>query len=351
MLFVTKEGGVFMEKLIHGGVTYTKNLDNQEIKRHEKYEQICIDSYDSDKMNKNYNVLKESDKKIWGFKGYAVQTGDNEICIIYRGTDFKKVDLYDFWNDYKMTKNKVPAQMTEALDFIQKIKFEYPRAKIVLSGHSLGGSLAQMIAMMVSVDEVVTFSPFGTLGIMAEHNEKYGIATPPELVTNYTNPKDPIGRSNLKYGYGNYYFVPELESTYNIHKVENWQSLEHRIPIDQTEFLSVREGLYNHTVGRAKTYADNIYNIFNPIYDKVKSTVSSDNNKSSADLNISKDECVGEYWVDGYKRADGTVVNGYWRHCGAAHQHKKEEILAKYKNKKAQDLTQDELNEVLPFLI
>ena len=34
-------------------------------------------------------------------------------------------------------------------------------------------------------------------------------------------------------------------------------------------------------------------------------------------------ECAGTYYVSGYKREDGTEVNGYMRTCGAAHNENK----------------------------
>ena len=68
--------------------------------------------------------------------------------------------------------------------------------------------------------------------------------------------------------------------------------------------------------------------------------------------------CVGSYQVSGYTRADGKEVKGYTRHCGAKHLsnrkllndgllNNKQEILNKYKNKKAQDLSKSEIEEFL----
>ncbi len=30
-------------------------------------------------------------------------------------------------------------------------------------------------------------------------------------------------------------------------------------------------------------------------------------------------ECVGSYYVNGYKRGNGTIIEGYIRKCGAKH--------------------------------
>lgn len=65
--------------------------------------------------------------------------------------------------------------------------------------------------------------------------------------------------------------------------------------------------------------------------------------------------CVGSYQVSGYTRADGTEVKSYTRTCGAKHAGmSKEERLAgqeKYKGKRMQDLSQDELEEAISYFI
>ena len=44
-----------------------------------------------------------------------------------------------------MARSRIPAQTTEALELYDKVAAEYPNAHIVLTGHSLGGSLAQIV--------------------------------------------------------------------------------------------------------------------------------------------------------------------------------------------------------------
>ena len=62
----------------------------------------------------------------------------------------------------------------------------------------------------------------------------------------------------------------------------------------------------------------------------------------------SENPCVGTYPVSGYTRADGVEVKGYTRTCGAKHSGiDKENIMEKYKNRKAQDMSKDEIDEFL----
>jgi hypothetical protein len=79
------------------------------------------------------------------------------------------------------------------------------------------------------------------------------------------------------------------------------------------------------------------------------------NGVNNNDTSHSQKGCVGSYQVSGYIRADGTEVKGYTRTCGAEHAGmNSEERLAgqtKYKNKKFQDIPQDELNNAISFFI
>ena len=49
----------------------------------------------------------------------------------------------------------------EALKLYDKVAAEYPNAHIVLTGHSLGGSLAQIVGAIRGA-EAVTFNAYGT---------------------------------------------------------------------------------------------------------------------------------------------------------------------------------------------
>ena len=83
-------------------------------------------------------------------------------------------------------------------------------------------------------------------------------------------------------------------------------------------------------------------------------------------LNIPKDNksqkhshsqkgCVGSYQVSGYTRADGTEVKSYTRTCGAKHagmsNEERQAGQEKYKGKRMQDLSQDELEEAISYFI
>ena len=80
---------------------------------------------------------------------------------------------------------------------------------------------------------------------------------------------------------------------------------------------------------------------------KLKEVNVNENKKSDSSSDITT-QCVGSYPVSGYNRADGVEVKGYTRTCGAKHAGiDKENIMEKYKNRKAQDMSNDEITEFL----
>lgn len=68
---------------------------------------------------------------------------NNTIVISYRGTN--KNSKRDVLNDIFMASNMLPPQIISAQKYYDKIKNMFPNKEIILTGHSLGGSLAQII--------------------------------------------------------------------------------------------------------------------------------------------------------------------------------------------------------------
>ena len=103
-------------------------------------------------------MKKTVDSSNTGFFARVLQK-DNDIIIAIRGTDFS--NGLDLRNDIAMARSRIPAQTTEALKLYDKVAAEYPNAHIVLTGHSLGGSLAQIVGAIRGA-EAVTFNAYGT---------------------------------------------------------------------------------------------------------------------------------------------------------------------------------------------
>jgi len=88
---------------------------------------------------------------------------------------------------------------------------------------------------------------------------------------------------------------------------------------------------------------------------KKKLNISGVNNQvNNNGVSHSQKDCTGSYPVSGYTRADGTKVEGYTRTCYKHSGMSQAERLAgqaKYKNKRMQDLTEDELKEAISYFI
>lgn len=87
---------------------------------------------------------------------------DGKIVVAFRGSDAAA----DLPSDFSMLAGSAPEQLEEATDFVKRIKQQYPNAQIVVTGHSLGGSLAEMVASKYEDVVGITFDAVGTKKIV-----------------------------------------------------------------------------------------------------------------------------------------------------------------------------------------
>ncbi len=132
-----------------------------------------------------------------GFKA-GIYTKDEYVVIIYSGTDFppQKEELTDdnefrkdIINDIELYLDCMPNQQNEAYYLYTIVKAMYPNYKIILGGHSLGGTLAQLVAFR-SGAETVTFNAYAA-GKILENNGWKNYSNNYNIY-NYGNPTDPI---------------------------------------------------------------------------------------------------------------------------------------------------------------
>ncbi len=76
---------------------------------------------------------------VRGIQAVAVKDNDGNITIGYRGTK----SILDGITDLKLANGNFDYQYKEALNFYNKVLSQNPDAQITLTGHSLGGGLAQ----------------------------------------------------------------------------------------------------------------------------------------------------------------------------------------------------------------
>ena len=125
-----------------------------------------------------YDLLKHQRNTISGFsatlfKDTQADSKNSQYILAIRGTEVTKdVEkmLQDFYTDFLLAQNKIPQQYFDMIDFIEtQIKpiiyndTTQSYAKMTITGHSLGGFLAQMFALSYSelVEEVYTYNAPG----------------------------------------------------------------------------------------------------------------------------------------------------------------------------------------------
>lgn len=91
---------------------------------------------------KEWIKVSEYDQKS-GFHGEAFYK-DGKVVIAMRGTE--KEDPKDIANDLAMAMKKLPNQYVDAQKFYEKVRKDFPNQEIIFTGHSLGGSLAQLMS-------------------------------------------------------------------------------------------------------------------------------------------------------------------------------------------------------------
>ena len=195
-----------------------------EIQHHEKLKQLAIYSYNfNNKYLPNGYYLEGISSERNGFFACVLKK-ENEIVIVFRGTELK--DKNDIKDDLKMFLSKMPLQAQSAENLYNYVKNEYPNHNIILVGHSLGGSLAQITAAIHNL-EAVTFNAFGVGHILKDlkniHTNK---------IVNYCNQDDPITTMNKSLHVGKCYILQtRKDNNVFVHFIESMEPLNKRMSI------------------------------------------------------------------------------------------------------------------------
>ena len=73
---------------------------------------------------------------------YTIFKKDNQLILAFRGTN----DPLDFVTDMHFVARRIPPSMIKATNVYKKIRKKNKSAKIYITGHSLGGAYAQVVA-------------------------------------------------------------------------------------------------------------------------------------------------------------------------------------------------------------
>ena len=272
-------------------------------KYHEVLKQAAGYCYEKGNLApEGYKVIKSVDNKDTGFHAEVLAKG-NDVIVAYRGTD--QLLGIDGKNDYAMARKNIPAQATDAIKVYDQVKQDYPNSDVTVTGHSLGGSLSQIVSSVRGCD-AVTFNAYGTKDMF-----KDPASIKEDNIVNYVNEKDYITMCNAQNHIGETYSI-EGTTDKDAHYLETMGSLEKRnIRTSQELKKSFEENLSVKT--KIRNNIDKSKEVIVNTIESTKGYLKKDNKSNN------KEGCVGSYSVSGYTRSDGTKIGDYTRSCGAKH--------------------------------
>ena len=344
-----------------------------DIKLHEEFKEASIAIYDKSSiiLPKGYSVIDFSVDKNNGFRAMAMKK-DNNIVIVFCGSN----DWEDVVIDSDMFIEKAPKQYVNAIDFYESLKSQprYRHCNFQATGHSLGGTLAQLLGALKGL-QTVTFNAYGAKNLLSEHKTLHT-----ENIVNYCNDKDPITTINATNHIGECYLLQNEETTSNVDTLLKFNRIKNKIPgykehlIDLAKPIETRrkinkielekpnniktgvKEIAKWVVKEAKNtnkLGQDIYstgkifvkdNLIKPTqksttekYDslndnfivpikkdfiKLKNYIPNNYLKSTSHSSRSSNdsECAGTYQVRAYTRDNGEHVKAHMRTCGAKHE-------------------------------
>ncbi|MBR6126496.1 DUF2974 domain-containing protein [bacterium] len=272
----------------------------QDTKYHEVLKQAAIYSYHKpgNYPPSGYRVIDFDENKKTGFYADVLSNG-NDIIIAYRGTESGQ----DIRNDVAMAKSKIPAQTIDAIRIYDKVKREYPNADIVVTGHSLGGSLAEIVSG-IRGNLAVTFNAYGVGDMFRERN-----ILKENNIVNYVNEYDAVSMVNGQNHIGEIFAVSnDCNNKLGNHKAENMGDLSKRVQKTPEEIKETAQRIHPKSLWLKTT-----------IWGEPKEPKTYEYRNSELHSNQKVTPCVGSYQVSGYTRSDGVKVDDYIRRCGAKH--------------------------------
>ena len=118
-----------------------------------------------------------------------------DVVVVFEGSGLNIKDWYDNNAKHPFTKEP-PPQYKEALKYAEKIKQEYPNANIRVTGHSLGGGLAQYAAGTLGLKATT----FNSAGLWSSTLEKAYQPSKNDKILNVVYGTDPVSKAGVLLG-------------------------------------------------------------------------------------------------------------------------------------------------------
>lgn len=169
-----------------------------------EYALLARATYEDNKKDipKNWEVINTYESDTSDFAGTAYRnniTGD--IVVAYRGTDSDWKNIQDWTqNNLTIAFNKIPNQFDDALRFYSEVAGANKDANVSITGHSLGGILAQLVGAC-SLKDTVTFNSIGVTHLLDRLNIQLDASLKYSNITNYSLANDILYFVHKKTGY------------------------------------------------------------------------------------------------------------------------------------------------------
>ena len=295
------------------------------------------------KENKPQIINNWKYSKSWyDWNGFysEVYKNENNIIIVFKGTDVKKgikEGAKDMLSNAQMGAKYLPNQIKNARQIYDIYTRDFPDANIILTGHSLGGSIAQALGAETGA-ETVTFSAYGIADI---HSPTFKYSN---NITNSGNAQDSVFVGNIDAHIGKTVVLnTKIDSNkvtknnkefysynFNPHYIQNLGDLSKGVEYKKEIFEDENAPLFKLGAECNNYNPDEVFDIKNrvlyqgeinpkdleegtPLYDLYLDQLL-DQNPMPAKKELDKRTRIGELiYVKEYTRSDGTKVSGYYR--------------------------------------